>query len=348
MAGLGSVEPVVTLEHLQAEIARQVLPDGGHVERSPSTHAEVLSLLTDLRESLGAAGVALPTRLESALERMAPALRMLRHGDGRLALFNGSGEGDARAFDRLLQRVGIKSPAPSSMPDSGFERLAAGRTLIIFNAGAPPPRGFDRRAHAGQLSFEMSVGRERVIVNCGGAPNDSHDWTMAARATAAHSTLIVDDTNSAELQPAIGMVRRPRRLDSAREEIDGAVWAAASHDGYAPNFGLTHRRRLWLAADGSDLRGEEMLMGGHRGTAAIRFHLHPDMQASLIQNGGAALLRTPSGIAWRFHIGSGSLTLAESIYLGQGTPRRAEQLVITVPVSDGTPIKWALRLLPRH
>ena len=127
-----------------------------------------------------------------------------------------------------------------------------------------------------------------------------------------------------------------------------AVWASASHDGYAPNFGLTHRRRLWLSADGLDLRGEDTLEGGPKGVFAIPFHLHPDVKASLIQNGGAALLRTPGAVAWRFNIGGGRLELADSVYLGHGAVRRSEQLVVTGPAVDGAPLKWALRQIARN
>ncbi|MFO0295006.1 MAG: heparinase II/III family protein [Rhodospirillales bacterium] len=353
LAGLGALDLAATLDRLQREIARQILPDGGHVERSPAAHAEALDLLVGARDTLTAAGVALPARLEPAIERMCAMTRFFRHGDGRLALFNGSGEGDGRALDRLLQRAGAKAAAPDSAPDSGFERLARHRTLAIFNTGAPPPRGLDGTAHAGQLSFELSLGRERIVVNCGGAPGAEPAWSMAARATAAHSTMTVDETNSAELRSEGGMVRRPRRLECHREEADGAVLAAASHDGYAPNFGLTHRRRLWLSPDGTDLRGEDVLAGPHAGTFRARFHLHPDMQTSLIQNGGAALLRAPSGTAWRFSVAGGRLDIAESAYFGSAgqedlpAVRRSEQLVVSGPVADGQPLKWAFRMLPR-
>lgn len=353
LAGLGAVDAVAALERLQRELARQILPDGGHVARSPAGQVEAFALLLGLRDTLIAAGMPVPPRIEAALERMSGMVRFFRHGDGRLALFNGAGEGDGRVIDRMLQRAGRGTVAPDSAPDSGFERIARQRTLVLFNTGAPPPQGLDGAAHAGQLAFELSHGRDRVVVNCGGAPTDDPDWTLAARATAAHSTLTVDETNSAELRPAGGMVRRPRRLDSAREEADGAILAFASHDGYAPNFGLTHRRRLWLSADGSDFRGEDTLIGAHTGLFAVRFHLHPEVQASLIQNGDAALLRSRSGAAWRFHCAGGRLEIAESAYFGLATRqgpaavRRCEQLVMSGPVIDGQPIKWAFRMLPR-
>jgi len=80
------------LRFLPQEIARQVLPDGCHVERSPAAQLAALQDLTEIRALLQAAQTQPPPVLTSAIERMAPALRVMRHGDGCLALFNGSKE----------------------------------------------------------------------------------------------------------------------------------------------------------------------------------------------------------------------------------------------------------------
>ena len=82
---------------------------------------------------------------------------------------------------------------------SGFQRLAAGTSLVIVDAGSPPGRGMDGIAHAGTLSFEMSAAHERLIVNCGTYPGAPRDWRHFMRYTAAHSTAVVDDTNSTEI-----------------------------------------------------------------------------------------------------------------------------------------------------
>ena len=75
---------------------------------------------------------------------------------------------------------------------------------------------------------------------------------------------------------------------------------------------------------------------------AIRFHLHPQVQASVSQNGQTALLRLPSGTGWRMRAADHALSLAESVYLGlRGEIRRTQQIVITATASDGS-VKWAL------
>ena len=339
------------VDRLDGLVNEQILSDGGHRARSPRAQTTVLACLVDSRAALRAAGRESTAALDDAIARMTGVLRMLRHGDGGLALFNGATEGAVWRLDSLLSRTESKARAVASAPDSGFERMTAGRAVIVMDTGVPSP--FEGMAHAGTLSFELSVGKERLIVNCGAAPADRR-WETALRATAAHSTLILDDTNSTEVRPDGSVGRQPTRVGVERWEADGAVWVEAEHDGYAESHGLIHRRRLYLAGGGDDLRGEDVLTysggpGARPAEAVIRFHLHPRVAASVVQNGAAALLRTPSGAGWRLRSAGGVLQLQESVYFGdRGILQKCRQLVLAVPAGtvrdDGSlAVKWALR-----
>jgi len=337
-----------TLKLLSAELARQIHPDGGHVERSPSRHLAVLRDLIEIRAVLRGARCETPPDLQSAIDRMVPFLRYVRHGDGGLALFNDSNEDVAGEIDAVLGLSESKGKLPMSAPHTGFQRLAAERSLVLVDAAAPAKLG--GRGHAGTLSFEMSVGKERLVVNCGAHVADQSDWRRVQRATAANSTLTIDDTNSSEILGPAGassgtLGQRPEHVLCQRDDADGNVWLDLVHDGYARQFGVIHRRRLFLAAGGDDLRGEDTLVGEGNGRYAIRFHLHPRVQASLVQDGSAALLRLPSGLGWRLRASAGTLVLADSIYLGRrGEMKRAQQIIISGLVEGRDPtIKWALR-----
>ncbi len=352
---------------LARELPRQILPDGGHVERSPARHLVVLRDLIDVRATLhkaeahaggaqrgqshaGEAGP--PEALHSAIERMAPVLRMLQHGDGGLALFNGSNEEEGWRVDMVLQRAGGPRRPLSEAPEAGFQRLRAGRTLVLIDAGAPPPPGLDAQAHAGTLGIEVSIGRERLIVGCGARPGDPA-WAWAQRATAAQSTLVLNDTNSSEVLAGAGFGRRARVTRWHREESEENTWFEAVHDGYRHGFGVIHRRRLYLAADGMDLRGEDRLEPCRRHARGapftVRFHLHPDVQASLAHGGNAVLLRLPKGGGWRLRAAGAALGLEQSIYLGRsGEIRRTQQVVLSgICDPQGTTAKWALRHIER-
>jgi uncharacterized heparinase superfamily protein len=322
-----------------------VLADGGHVERSPAALLSVFADLIEVRQLLGAVRQTVPGWLAGAIERIAPALAALRHGDGAPALFNGTREESAGRLAQAFAQAPARARAVQRLPEMGFQRLAAGRTVIVIDTGVPAPRGQDRLAHAGTLAFEMSVGRDRLVVNCGAAPAASAAWRDALRATAAHSTLVIADVNSSELREG-GLGRRPEEVAVQRHEANGAHWLDASHDGWRKPFGAIHRRRLYLGESGEDVRGEDSIDSATPQPFAIRFHLHPSVGASLQQDGAGVLLRTPSGTGWVFRAEGARLALEESIYAGSGEPRRSEQIVLSGTPEDGPClVKWAISKL---
>jgi uncharacterized heparinase superfamily protein len=266
---------------------------------------------------------------------------MMRHGDGGLALINGAKEESATLIDIALTQAGRGSRGPNALTDGGFHRLQAGRSMVIVDCGVPPAPGLDRLSHAGTLSMELSIGRERMIVNCGGFPAGASQWRDAARVTAAHSTLVIADVNSSELK-LDGLGRRPITVEAQRQEANGAHWLEASHDGWKKLFGAVHRRRLYLAESGDDIRGEDAIEAPTPQPFTLRFHLHPEVNASLQQDGEAVLLRLRSGGGWRLRADGARMTLEESIYLGGLEPRRSEQVVLTGYADGPQQVKWAI------
>lgn len=340
-----------TLSRLGRFVKRYVLHDGVVAERAPHLQLAVLRHLLDVRAALASAERRAPAELIAAIDRLAPMLRFFRHGDGGLALFNGTWEGDRRIIDLVLARSGSGETAPTMALISGFQRLTAGTSLVIADAGSPPGRGMDGMAHAGTLSFEMSAAHERLVVNCGTYPGAPRDWQRFMRYTAAHSTAVVDDTNSTEIADHGTLEYRAGNVLIDRADDDGAQWLDMCHDGYRSLYGIIHRRRLWLSPDGGDLRGEDAYLGydGRPVTVPdrrfiVRFHLHPTVKATLAQSGQAVLMRLPSGRGWRLRASGAGIGLAESIYLGEeGRVRRTEQIVLVGQVpSEGITVKWAL------
>jgi uncharacterized heparinase superfamily protein len=348
------------LKRLAIEIERQILPDGGHISRSPEALLESFRVLSLVQQALDRARREIQPALRSALDRMAPMLRFFRMGDGALALFHGGGEQDARTLEAALEQDEAAGKPLGYAPYSGFQRLAAGRVLVLLDCGLPPPGPFSTAAHAGCLAFEMSSGAHRLIVNCGMAAGETDEWRRALRSTAAHSTLTLADTPSAKVL-ADGMMARllgPRLVDgpgiveARRSESPQGLTVEASHDSYRERFGIIHRRSMMLSPRGLKLSGMDSLVPSDPGyqaqrsrglTFTIRFHVHPDVRLSLAKGGGSVILKLPNGEGWRLRCGSGALGIEESIYFGGGSARRAEQLVVSGQWS-GEPIEcpWLL------
>jgi uncharacterized heparinase superfamily protein len=168
---------------------------------------------------------------------------------------------------------------------------------------------------------------------------------MAARATAAHTALIIDDRNQ-----SYGAVTNSELAVLRGEEGDNA-WLEITANGYGDAFGVRMTRRFHIAKDGHELVGEERIHPlGSAPPADIptslcaRYHLHPKVSASPLGDGRQILLRLGNGTGWVFEAAECAAEIEDSVYFGDGgKPRRTKQIVITRPFEGRTcQVMWHL------
>lgn len=339
------------LARLEGELFRQILPDGGHISRSPQALVDAYRLVVLVTEGLTAKGWAVPDWLSGAQSRMAPMIRFFRHGDGGLAAFNGGGQGDAGAIGWLLSQDPTRGKSPVEAPQSGYCRLTAGHTLVLMDCGGAPPPAFSTAAHAGPLSFELSSGQNRIVVNCGTASGAQYrEWERPLRSTAAHSTATLADLSAAMFLRE-GWMRRllggrlyyGAKVVPVRREEDARGWTVtAGHDAYVRTFAVHVERSMTLSPQGLALSGTDRFFPTRKFRApvpfAVRFHVHPDVRLSPAPN-GSILLKLPNGEGWRFRAGLAA-AIEESISFGE-TLRRAEQIVLAGAIVDrAVEVSW--------
>ncbi|MBM09880.1 MAG: hypothetical protein CMF69_09970 [Magnetovibrio sp.] len=333
-----------TIIGLLKDLPRNIYSDGGQLSRQPHLHLESLGILIHIREVLAVANIKQPESLQDTIERMVSMLRTYLHKDGGLALFNGSSESSSDKTNQVLELTHSRAKAVASARHSGFFRITAQRSLILFDVGTPVSSPLNA-GHAGTLSFEFSVNRHRLIVNCGGLPENNY-LTESLRSTAAHSTLTVYNTHSSDIRPISGFgTRRAHCFNVRRREDNRNVLVEACHNGYLDLFGLVHHRSIYLANDGLDLRGEDVLKASRKTdyNFDIRFHLHPSIKASLTKGGQSVLLQLPTGRGWRMRVSDYKLSLEESIYVGSGKIESTSQIVISGHhTHQRTAIKWKI------
>jgi uncharacterized heparinase superfamily protein len=355
---------------LAQECTDQIDDQGGIPTRNPEELLEVFTLLNwaalTLRESDREPE---PAHLE-AINRIAPTLRALRHADGGLARFHGGGRGLDGRLDHALANSGVRAGVNEGLA-MGYARLSAGRTSVIMD-GAPPPVGnASANGHASTLAFEMTSGRRPVIVNCGSGVQFGPEWHKAGRATPSHSVLGVTGMSSSRLsapQVLDGIERTfleqtPKQVPLEPVVGVGTNGVVAAHDGYVATHGLTHMRTLELNVSGRELSGEDTLAAvtdadqelfdaalddtSLQGVPfTVRFHLHPEVDATLDLGGTAVSLALRSGEIWVFRFeGRGELMLQSSIYLEKSRlkPRKTKQVVLSgVAMDYATRIRWTL------
>ena len=341
------------LDRLDGELAAQILPDGGHVSRNPAALVDILADLLPLRQALIARGMVPSETLMNSVDRMMPMLRFFRHGDSAFAQFNGVASSAAGLVATLISYDETLGTPGASAAYSGYERVQCGSTLLIVDAGAPPPVPHSRQAHAGTLSFELSRGAHRLVINCG-APSSRHEsLRRAARRTAAHSTAVLNNESSSRFGQPHGdtpITAGPNEVLCKRHDAaDGSTVLQMSHDGYARRFGLLHERSLRLSPDGTLLEGMDRFSGQASAPDlryAVRFHLHHAVAVHATDRRSAMDLRLPDGTVWRFEA-NGPVDLEESVHLSDVFGSRpTHQVVLNREVDPGQPAKWRLGLLP--
>ncbi|GAB5377594.1 MAG: heparinase II/III family protein [Acuticoccus sp.] len=327
----------------------QILPDGGHVSRNPEALVTILSAVVPVREALVRRQQPVPPHLGGAIDKMLPMLRFFTHDGGALASFHGARPVAPRVLAALSGFDDARGTASDNARYSGFQRMAAGDAVALFDTGLAPPPAFARAACASALALEFSHGGERIVAGCGALGTARPAWASAARATAAQSTLTLEERNSARilglwpLTAALGPVLfgGPGTVEVAREE--GGV--TASHDGYLAHFGVLHRRTLSLSSDGHWLEGTDAILGQDKlaGTPfAIRFHLWPGIRVRLGRGRRNAMLRLPGGAIWLFGLDEGpQLALEDTVVLtAPDTVRRTIQIVIAGNTLTDDTIRW--------
>lgn len=340
---------------LERTLGQTVFADGGAVQRAPMAQLEIIELLAMLREGYRARRLDVPGFIETVLAQMVPALLGVTLGDHALSSWQGGGPTSAERVAAVVAASAVRTRPLKQARDWGYQRLAAGQAVLIIDAAPPPVARLVEGGCGSTLAFELSDGAQRLIVNCGGArclhASVPAGLAEGLRTTAAHSTLIVGDSNSTAIHGDGTLGKGVAEVELSRQESDASSRIEASHDGYARRFGFIHRRQLLLSGDGRDLRGEDMLLPTGRKPKrpttgfAVRFHLGLGVDASPTTDGLAALLRLPGGALWQFRCKGGTLAIDDSLWIdGEGRPHATRQLVVTGEApAGGASISWALK-----
>jgi uncharacterized heparinase superfamily protein len=340
---------------LARALASAQFDDGGLVSRSPFEQARLVDRLGLLRACYLAAKQTIPDGIEAAAQASIAALHGVVMGDGALSSWQGCGPGDAGRLAALIDGCGLRARPLRQARGWGYQRMSALGTVLVLDGAPPPPQKIAEQGSASTLAFELSDGAQRIVVNCGGpglVPTDLPDeLVQGLRTTAAHSTLVLADTNSTNILADGSLGKGVEDVTIDRSEDNDASRLEASHDGYSRTFGLIHKRSLMLGNDGKELRGADQLIAKGRKKIresvayAVRFHLAPGIEATITADGMGAILRSKGAPPWNFRCRGANLATEESLWIdGRGRPQRTTQLVIVGEVSAlGGDIGWQFR-----
>ncbi len=277
------------LNLLEAELAEQCLADGGHFERSPMYHGLLLEDVLDLFQLSQLQPRLFPPNWPNVLTETATRMFTwfvdMVHPDGEISFFNDATKGVCAPLASLRKYGGaLKMPFAAWFAESpprlrhfassGFVRMESAAATVLADVGSVGPDYLPGHAHAGTLSFELSVDSSRVVVNGGVSLYGESAERQRQRGSRSHSTLVVDGADSSEVWAGFRVARRARVVSAEIEDAPGKLRFRAAHDGYQRLRGSPIHRRTWTLDD-SALVVEDQIIGYGWHHLEILFHLAP-------------------------------------------------------------------------
>ncbi|KIF82713.1 heparinase II/III family protein [Noviherbaspirillum autotrophicum] len=312
---------------LDDELHEQFLADGAHFELSPMYHC---ALLWDLLDMLYLARISGNIHLQAkekewrvVASRALSWMNAMCLGDDQISFFNDAAFDIApeprvvREYASLLEVQAtpqkVSNPVDMTMQrlaDSGYVRIDwpdATAILDVARVGANYQPG---HAHADTLSFELSLGSQRVFVNTGTSQYGTNSERQRQRGTAAHTTVIIDDFDSSEVWAGFRVARRAYPIGYAEDCANDHVRVTCAHNGFMRLRGSPIHRRTWDAR-AKTITVTDQISGKFR-RAQARYHLHPDLRAAI--DSDVAILVLPDERSITVQAEGGTMALEASTW----------------------------------
>ena len=343
----------VATEYLSRECRDKIDEDGGILSRNPEELLEIFSYLVWVAHGLHDADWTPSQAHIEAINRIAPTLRHLRHTNGSLCRFNGCRGKYPGELDRYLFLSGNKKKT-TKMLKMGYARLEGGRTSIIQDAGSLPNLFQSNLAHASVLGFELTHGRQPLIVNCGSGANFGRDWCKAGRATQSHSTFCIKGHSSAKLTRSLSynskfkefLSQGPTEVVINKSKVTRGTELTVYHNAYASKFNVNLERNLELSDNGETLKGKDqivLLSTTDRSKKIsyddleyeVRFHFHPELTVQILDNDMVKINSKYAG-AWILEALNLKPSIQPSYYFSEGnsSPIPTQQVIFSTKFND--------------
>lgn len=282
---------------LLSQIPEQILADGANFELSPMYHCLILLDMLDMFNLSKAYPTRVSCELVSQLEHYIPEMltfmEVMAHPDGGVSFFNDSVDGIAppkAKIEMYAEQLGFSiSPldlGKSQIFDnvnSGYICATAAGSKLIFDASPVGPDYIPGHAHADTLSFELSIGAQRVFVNSGISEYGLNPKRLNQRKTAAHNTVEVNGKDSSQVWSGFRVANRAEIIARhSKQKNHRSIELFASHNGYNSLFArCIHSRTLTFSEN--SLIVSDILQGKFK-YAKSRFYFHPDLVIILEDN----------------------------------------------------------------
>ena len=280
---MGKIWRKKALSLLESQLEQQILKDGGHIERSTQYHSLILEDLLDCVNLLKTYDEKVPITWSNCISKMSYWLSAMSHADGNIALFNDATLNTAVSPVELFKYAEVLGyylkPITGSifLRESGYARLQKNHVQVLIDAAPLGPDYLLGHAHADTFTFELSLNKQRIIVNSGTSTYENNAERSRQRGSLAHNSVVIDHLNSSEIWSSFRVARRAKvsrvsfAIHEARDEM------SAEHNGYqCGKMNIVHERSWCLGEN--ELNITDVIRGSGNHNITIPFHLHPELE----------------------------------------------------------------------
>ena len=335
---------------IKKQLVEHIDINGFHKSYNPVNQAEYINNLIEIKNILLFFEIEVFTEINFQIINMTSVLNSLFHKDTSLALFNGSHNIFSKDILSLIKQKEDLKEKKLFFIKNGLAVYNDKEKKIFFDVVKPTNSYINSKLHSGTLSFELSSKKEKIITNCGSLNKIYDDKPNYLRFSAAHSTIILNNTNISELDYKKSYTRIPKNINYQNKDEENQLTLICSHDGYKENYKKIVKRKLTISKIKNTIIGQDSIMpiklNSKKILFNIRFHLMPDIQSSLTNSKKKIIIKTKNQNTWVFE-SENDLTIDESIFIDLNDKiQQSKQIVINGFVEDSIRvINWSIKEL---
>ncbi len=334
-----------TLEHINFVIANHIDDLGMHKSYNILEHAKYINNLNEIKNISLYFNLKLSNKIEDCIIKMTSILNEYFHYDGSIPLFNGANNNYTDIINKSLNSFEYLRSREFSNNKNGIAFYSDKEKKVFMDVIQPNTVKNSSSLNAGTLSFEFSSYNEKIITNCGASESYGKNPEYL-RYSAAHSTIVLQNTNISEIKENQPHIKYPQSVTFNSSKDKDNVIFEGSHNGYASKFKRILKRKLNISRKKIYIAGEDSIICLSNNVDKIfyhiRFHLVYGVSYNFTNNKKNIILKTKMNNIWIFK-SSLELNVEDSILVDNNITLPIKQIVIKNISSYGKQnISWSL------
>ena len=308
-----------------------------------------LKYLILIREWFKESQIETPEYLDEAIYFLGQAYAYFWQNTKVNLLFNGNNNSNNFDFDNYLKRLGYKFKNEKK-DCCGYTILQNKRICLAMDTGSSPDFKHSENYQSGALSFELISNGKKLISNCGYHKKKNQKLNQISKSSAAHSTLVIDDTSSCKFSKNkdAWLLKTGLKIIERKFIFEKNYWKiAAAHDGYLKKYNSIHKREIEFYPEEMTFIGIDKIVRkkiNNNYKFQIRFHLDPSIRLMKTQDNKSILIELDQE-GWKFTCDNYEINIDNGLYFGNKNSYIENHNIFISGISrnDEENIKWEIK-----